>query len=71
MVQTQERVHQAQVEATRKRFGLLHLLLAFVVGCVIGWGMDEVNDDGKDHILPGGRPTDGVSGPSPSDRVGK
>jgi hypothetical protein len=70
MVQTKERVFTDR-PIMQKRFGIVPLVLAFALGCLIGFGMDEMNDTGKDHNLPGGGPTDGVSGPSPSDREGK
>jgi hypothetical protein len=72
MVKTQERVDVGiERPLTRKRFGIVPMVLSFLIGCLVGWGLDEANDTGKDHILPGGGPTDGVSGPSPSDRVGR
>lgn len=70
MVKTEERPVMTERPLTEKRFGIIPLVLSFLVGALVGWGLDEANDTGKDHVLPGGGPTDGVKGPSPSDRVG-
>lgn len=54
---------------TDRRRGILPMVLAGLVGFLCGWGLGDVGDKGIDHGLPGGPPTDGVTGPSPSDRV--
>lgn len=68
---TDERVYTTPAGVTTyRRRGLIPALIAGLVGFIVGWGLGDVGDSGRDHGLPGGPPTDGVNGNSQSDRVG-
>jgi hypothetical protein len=64
---TQER-RDVEVGRNTRKYGLPALLLSAIVSFVLGWfGGQGVEKNNVDNI-PGGQPTDSVSGTSTSDR---
>jgi hypothetical protein len=53
---------------TTRRYGIPALLMAALVSFVLGWFGGQAAEKNNADNIPGGEPTDSVSGPTPSDR---
>lgn len=67
MVTATERRMDLETEVRTRRFGLPALLITALVSAMLGWFGGQAAEKNNVDNIPGGAPTDSVSGPSRSD----
>lgn len=70
MTTTFETRTEKDLETGRKarKYGVAALLVTAMLSFCLGWFGGQAAEKNNADNLPGGLPTDGVSGPSPTDR---